>query len=75
MGREYQIISFESVENTSTDSKRNRFNVVAIKLDTKNEVELNNISLPSYVIKGDLIRWCEHYFFDVIDSNGDFIYR
>ncbi|MEL6560672.1 MAG: hypothetical protein AAFQ94_20940 [Bacteroidota bacterium] len=73
--REYKVISFSQIKNAESDSTRVRFNVLAQKTDNEEVVELKNISLPDFVETGDLIRWCEHQFYDIIDHNGDFIFR
>ena len=73
--REYHIISIEKGQTTLANSKRIRLNVLAKKTHTDEIVELKNISLPTYAIVGDLIKWCEHNYYDVIDGNGGFVYR
>ncbi len=75
MLREYYIIEIDNNDTTNPNSRRGGFNVIATKVDTNEKVELKNISLPNFARIGDLIRWCDHNFYDVIDSNGDFVYR
>ena len=39
------------------------------------KIESSKILLRSFAQIGDLIRHCEHCYYDVIDENGDFVYR
>lgn len=44
--------------------------------DKEGKIEKSaKIHIPKFARAGDLIRHCEHGFYDVIDENGDFIYR
>ena len=38
-------------------------------------IKIPKDKLPKYARVGDLIRHCEHGYFDVIDENGNLIYR
>ncbi|MFK7747113.1 MAG: hypothetical protein AB8B65_01850 [Kordia sp.] len=65
----YQIIAIENTES------QDRYTVSAKKVNSDDKVALKNIALPIFVRVGDLIRHCEHNFYDVIDSNDNLVYR
>ena len=43
-------------------------------IDDKTQ-KLTNANIPKFAIVGDILRWCEHNFYDVVDEDGDILYR
>jgi len=49
--------------------------VIVKHIDDDKTEKLTGIRIPKFAQVGDLIRRCEHNFYDVIDENGDLVYR
>jgi hypothetical protein len=49
--------------------------ILVKRLSDEEEIKLTKAIIPKIAIVGDLIRHCEHNFYDIIDENGEFIYR
>ncbi|HTL83076.1 MAG TPA: hypothetical protein VL651_15290 [Bacteroidia bacterium] len=49
--------------------------VVVLPFGKEEQIKLPGIRIPKFAKEGDLIRWCEHKFYDVIDENGDLVFR
>jgi len=74
MIREYWVVEIEKVESEQSLIKRS--NVIAKNVETNKIVRLEKIRIPEYTQIGDIIRWAEHRYYDVVDGiDGDFVYR
>lgn len=49
--------------------------VLVSGMDDEKIEKLTRIYIPKFAQVGDLIRRCEHNFYDVVHENGDFVHR
>lgn len=48
---------------------------IVIETEDKNTIILASNKLPKFVQIGDLLRHCEHGFYDIVDDRGNSIFR
>lgn len=49
--------------------------VVTVAIEDKKMFHIKKANIPAFARVGDFLLHCEHGFYDVVDEQGNFVYR